>query len=289
MNITNELNLPEPLVDAIRNDGYTKGDADFSITGLMSPPYQRKLMGEYGGKITEDASDRIWSLFGQSVHAIIERSVVDGTGKYEVEKRLYADCMGKRISGQMDLYDIKRKAIQDWKVTSVWSVKDDTYKADYEKQLNGYAWLARLNGIEVETLEVVAILRDWSRLERMRRGNGYPSHSVVVRKIPLWGPDIIQEYIETRVQLHKNEDPPVCTPRDKWQRDTTYAVKKDGAKRALKVCQSNTEAQEYINDKGGDDLIIETRQGEAVRCLSYCPARQFCNEAGKMEQEPIPF
>ena len=67
MNITNELNLPEPLVDAIRNDGYTKGDADFSITGLMSPPYQRKLMGEYGGKITEDAADRIWSLVRQSI------------------------------------------------------------------------------------------------------------------------------------------------------------------------------------------------------------------------------
>ena len=30
MKITNELGLPEPLVDAVKNDGYTKGDADFS-------------------------------------------------------------------------------------------------------------------------------------------------------------------------------------------------------------------------------------------------------------------
>ena len=37
-------------------------------------------------------------------------------------------------------------------------------------------------------------------------------------------------------------------------------------------------------------LFIETRKGEAVRCLSYCPARSFCNEAGKMEQQDsIPF
>ena len=58
MKITNELGLPEPLVDAVRNDGYTKGNADFSVTGLIGPPYQRKLMGEFGEKITEDVSER---------------------------------------------------------------------------------------------------------------------------------------------------------------------------------------------------------------------------------------
>jgi hypothetical protein len=290
MNITNELNLPEPLVDAVRNDGYTKGDADFSATGLIAPPYQRKLMGEYGGKITEDVSERIWSLFGQSVHAIIERSAKDGTGKYEIEKRLYTEVMGKRISGQLDLYHIEKKAIQDWKVTSVWSVKDESYKGDWEKQLNIYRYLALKNGMEVTTLEVVAILRDWSRLERMRRGNGYPPHPVVVREIPIWGDEIVEEYIETRIQLHLNPDPPVCTPRDKWERETTYAVKKEGAKRAVKVCQTKEEAQQYIDEKQSDDLLIETRKGEAVRCLSYCPAKSFCNEAGKMEmQDSIPF
>ena len=141
MKITNELGLPEPLVDAVRNDGYTKGNADFSVTGLIAPPHQSKLMKDHGPKITEDVSERIWSLFGQSVHAIIERSVKDGTGKYEIERRLYTEVMGKRISGQMDLYDVERKAIQDWKVTSVWSVKDDSYKGDWEKQLNIYRWL----------------------------------------------------------------------------------------------------------------------------------------------------
>jgi len=290
MKITNELGLPEPLVDAVRNDGYTKGNADFSVTGLIAPPHQRKLMGEYGEKITEDVSERIWSLFGQSVHAIIERSAQCSTGKYQIEQRLYADIMGKRISGQMDLYDVERRTIQDWKVTSVWSVKDESYKGDWEKQLNIYRWLAKKNGMEAETLEVVAILRDWSRLERMRRGNGYPPHSVAVREIPIWGDDIVEEYIETRIQLHLNPDPPVCTPRDKWQRETNYAVKKEGAKRAVKVCQTKEEAQEYINEKPSDNLSIETREGEAVRCMSYCPARSFCNEAGKLEkQDTIPF
>jgi hypothetical protein len=122
--------------------------------------------------------------------------------------------------------------------------------------------------MEVTTLEVVAILRDWSRLERMRRGNGYPPHSVAVREIPIWGDEIVEEYIETRVQLHLNEDPPVCTSRDKWEKETTFAVKKEGAKRAVKVCQTKEEAQQYIDEKQSDDLSIETRKGEAVRCLS---------------------
>ena len=43
-------------------------------------------MGDHGEKITEDVSERIWSLFGQSVHAIIERSAQDGTGKYRLSR-----------------------------------------------------------------------------------------------------------------------------------------------------------------------------------------------------------
>ena len=99
----------------------------------------------------------------------------------------------------------------------MWSVKDESYKGDWEKQLNIYRWLAKKNGMEATALEVVAILRDWSRLERMRRGNGYPPHPVVVRD-PIWGDDIVEGYIETRIQLHLNPDPPVCTARDKWER-----------------------------------------------------------------------
>ena len=101
---------------------------------------------------------------------------------------------------------------------------------------------------------------------------------------------MVEEYIETRVQLHMNPDPPVCTARDKWERETTYAVKKEGAKRAVKVYETLAEAEAHVNEKPTDNLSIETRKGEAVRCLSYCPARNFCNEAGKLEkQDTIPF
>ena len=43
MILTNKHNLPEAIVAAIMNDSYTKGDADISVTELLSPPQLRAL------------------------------------------------------------------------------------------------------------------------------------------------------------------------------------------------------------------------------------------------------
>src|SRR3954463_10849323 len=38
MKLTNRLGLPEPIVAAVANDGYSRGDADISVTSLLKPP-----------------------------------------------------------------------------------------------------------------------------------------------------------------------------------------------------------------------------------------------------------
>ena len=43
MKLTNNHNLPEAIVAAIMNDSYTKGDADISVTELLTPPQLRHL------------------------------------------------------------------------------------------------------------------------------------------------------------------------------------------------------------------------------------------------------
>ena len=58
---------------------------------------------------------------------------------------------------------MKNIKIQDYKVTSVWSViptKDNPngYKEDWEYQLNSYAWLGRKNGYRAKKLQIIAIL-----------------------------------------------------------------------------------------------------------------------------------
>ena len=37
MKITNNANIPQPIVDAIKNDSYSKGKADISVTQLIAP------------------------------------------------------------------------------------------------------------------------------------------------------------------------------------------------------------------------------------------------------------
>src|SRR5215472_16798226 len=99
MNLTNELNLPEPLVEAVRRDPYDRGDSDFTVSELVSPPRIVQLRRKHSGQFTEDASDRIFSLFGQAIHIILERSAGE---RYLVEERFslkYPD--GTRVSGRI--------------------------------------------------------------------------------------------------------------------------------------------------------------------------------------------
>ena len=38
MKITNKFGLPQPFVDFIKNDKYSRGDADISVTSLIDSP-----------------------------------------------------------------------------------------------------------------------------------------------------------------------------------------------------------------------------------------------------------
>src|SRR6185436_15819592 len=98
--ITNRHGLPAPLVNAMRNDPYTKGRSDISVTQLIQPPQPRKLLK--GREIEEDASELIWRLLGQAVHTILERAYPDTA---ITEKRVFGEVLGWIVSGQFDVYD----------------------------------------------------------------------------------------------------------------------------------------------------------------------------------------
>ena len=174
MNITNKFGLPQPFVDFIKNDKYNRGDADISVTSLIDSPRVALMRQKHKDEIEIDAIDQIWSLFGTSVHAILERSEDDMFS--ETEQRLYADVEGWRLSGAIDRQEINKDngtvSIVDYKVTSVWSVIFG--KIEWERQLNCYAYLCESNyhpiftpfskqKKEVSKLNICAILRDWKR------------------------------------------------------------------------------------------------------------------------------
>jgi len=275
MKLTNKYNLPGPLVSAIENDPYKKV-GDISVTQLISPPRQRQLMIRHQDNITEDASERIWILLGRSVHAILERAA---THDHLVEKRLTAEVLGWVVSGQPDL--LEGDELTDWKVTSVYSFLLGE-KPEWEAQLNCYKWLFEQNGFEVTKLQIVAILRDWTMSRLIEPG--YPLCAVMVVNVPIWEPMLIQSYIESRVRAHQAAEllPDVnlvaCLSEERWEKPTTYAVKKPTNKRARRVYLTMEDARAAVTEQ--EEIVV--RPGESVRCERYCKAMPFCNQAVDM-------
>jgi hypothetical protein len=271
MKLTNRNNLPQPLVDAVNNDSYSSGDATISVTTLISPPRVSALKIQHADELEEDASDRIWSLMGQVVHGILERA--DKTGV--AERRLSIEVEGWKISGQMDRYI--DGVLQDYKVVTAYKFKDDGVPEEYEQQLNIYAELLRQNGHPVKRLEIVGILRDWSKMEA-RRDPAYPQAQVIVREVSLWSQEAAQKFIRERVVLHKQArvSLPMCSESERWARPTKYAVMKAGKDRAVKLYDNQSDAESHAStDKS---LRVDVRLGESVRCEAYCPVSKFCTQ-----------
>ena len=76
MKYTNTNNIPKEIIRAVSNDSYSKGASTISVTGLLQPPRIRILREEYDDDIVVDVSNEIWKLLGQSVHTILELSLI---------------------------------------------------------------------------------------------------------------------------------------------------------------------------------------------------------------------
>lgn len=202
MRITNVHQLPAAIVEAVRNDPYPRERPwDFSATELIAPPQLIALMRRHEADLEEDAADRIWALFGQSVHTILERAEPTAL----TETRLYGRCGTWNLSGQVDRLvaldpQPQRVRIEDYKTTSAWSVLDGP-KAEWVDQLHVLQWLAGQNGYRVGELAIIALLRDWSRGKALD-GHPYPQAPVVNLRVPLADPRDLDAWIAARVQAH---------------------------------------------------------------------------------------
>ncbi len=249
--LTNEYGLPQSLVNAIANDQYDGPRNDLSVisvTTLISPPKIRMLRHRHQGEITEDVSQKVWILLGQSVHSILERAE---SGNDLVEQRLTMQVGDRTVSGKTDLYN-EYGVISDYKVTSTWAIVfSPEGKKEWIEQLNCLALLYRNAGFEVKKLQIVAILRDWSAANA-KKGGDYPKIPVVVVDIPLWSKCDQEAFVHQRVMLHRaaegliDDTIPACTSEERWQTQTKFAVMKNDNKRADKVFDDLAEANEYM-------------------------------------------
>ena len=290
--ITNNKGFPLALVKAVENDSYSRGTADRSVTGLLAPPRQAALIERHGGMISEDVSDRTFALYGQLVHLLLERAGEQSRNAIN-EERLYTNVNGWTISGQTDTLtlteDQRSWIISDYKFVTAYKFKRDysgTLVMDegYENQLNLYGHLLRENGFKVDGLQIVAIYRDWSKLEAKRDKN-YPQLGAETHEVPLWSEDKAKAFMEERVRLHQDaeNDLPECTDDERWAKKDSWALKTTrDSKRARKVFYgSHAQAVAWGLDpdnKVKRGFVVEHRKGANVRCENYCPVSEWCDQ-----------
>jgi hypothetical protein len=266
MHYTNLYGLPQAFVDAVMNDSYT-GGGDISVTSLISTPQQRTLKKKYSDLIVVDVVEKMYSMYGQIAHGILERADKEAI----VEERLYMEVGGWQVSGQLDRLLVEKETIQDWKTLSVFK-KD--FKG-FEEQLNLYRLLAHVNGYKVSKLQVLALYRDWRRYEA-KRGGDYPPVGFAVIDLPVWSLDDAQAFVEQRVAIHQAAEKgevALCTDVERWATPTTYALLKEGGKRATKVASTREEIGEPA--KG---FVIEERLGFYRKCNEFCEVAPFCSQ-----------
>ena len=278
MPLTNRYNLPKPLVSAVEWKWYTKA-GHISATSLLKSPRQRWLQERHHADIQEDASDRIWALLGSAVHAILERQTADN---HLTEERLWGVVNGWTVTGQADVLS-EDMTLSDYKVTSVYSFLLDD-KAEWEQQLNVYAWLYRHSGFDVKRAQIVAILRDWSK-RKSEMESDYPPVPVMVKTIPVWTLDEQRAFVEARVAAHQSTESladdalPLCTDAERWASSTVFALMRGKAKRAVRLFQSREEAERALaHAVDRADMRIDERPGQARRCESYCTAAPWCSQ-----------
>lgn len=282
MKLTNKFGIPETFINVLRRPTYSKGAAHLSVTQLINSPKIVALTKKFEDELEQDVSDMVWSIFGSAIHGVLEHGK---DHNHIVEERLHAMLDGWKISGAVDLQIVNELggiSIRDYKTTSAWAVMNE--KIEWEQQLNIYAWLVDTvkEDFHVTDLGIVAIIRDWSRREAARNPD-YPQAPVKEIPIKIWPYQDREAFIKERISHHSacefametNEELPPCTPEEMWEKPTTYALKKKGGVRAIKVYETQEEAEKAFDPKVHE---IEVRLGSRTRCESFCPVNTYCQQ-----------
>ena len=263
--------FPSPFLRALMHDSYVAGTSKYSVTTLLSPP-QRTWLKTLGEEIRTPYS-MFSALMGTAIHHVIETYVDEEAGEI-AEQRFYTliDVNGEKVSvsGQVDL--IENKCVTDYKNTSG---LQDKVKQEHYLQANMNAYLAEVNGIEVEHVSVVYIDRTWSHL-RSTVDPTYPQLPFKVFIHPYERQLAIDTFARTVADHHAASagHPRDCTPEEQWSKPDSFALMKVGAKRASKLYDSFAEAD--AEKKPGQ--YVEVRKGEKTYCESFCCLKHLCGQ-----------
>ena len=281
MKITNNLNLPDMLQRAVEKE-YVYRDKRYSITSLLEPDRALMLKRRYNDKIEQDVSECIWMLFGTVTHYALETGIELKENEYVEEHLEHTFENGYTLSGIIDhVYDY----VDDYKTTSVWTVIYGSNNEHWKKQLQMGAYLHyKEHGNWINKGRIIAILKDWNKNDAKFKAD-YPNLPIEVIEFDLGTPEEIEQWIIDRfnhiAKLEKmyDEELPLCSDEERFNKGTKWAVKKKKNKMATKVHDTLDGAREHLinleqNYPGVYE--IEERPGEDTKCLNYCSCCKFC-------------
>lgn len=278
MKITNINNLPETFVNFVKRD-YEYKDKRYSATSILKSVRQNLLTRRHDKEITQDVSDMMFLIFGTAIHKVLEES--KGTDGQFKEERIEMQIEDYTLSGIIDMYDIDKKEVVDYKTCSVWKVINNDWE-DYKQQLFIYATMLREKGFEVNKVKIVAMIKDHS-LSKAKFDRNYPQTATKVIEFDFTEEDyrktliyIVSKFQEIKENENvKDEDLPLCSKEERWATDTKFALMKKGRKTAVKLFDNYEMANEVA--KTDKAYFIEERKGEDKKCTSYCSCCKFCS------------
>lgn len=233
MNYTNKHSLPDVLVRALTNDPYDKGTADFTVTELLKPSRQRALQKQYANELEEDVSDRLWSLYGQIGHSLLERA---GSKNEITEKRYYGKFGGFSVSAQVDSLSVTDGVLTDWKFTTSYKfIAGKPKPEEYIWQLNMQRQILKQNNIDVDGLQIVGMLRDW-QIRKAQEDKKFPQTSICIMPIDVLSDEEVTKFIVARITSHLSHEMKLgaCGKDEIW-----------GGRRCKDYCSANKFCDQY--------------------------------------------
>jgi hypothetical protein len=239
-------------------------------------------------------------MFGTAVHEFFEKYLQmwinkhDYTG-YELEKQVVINWEGegvtRKISGRYDIRE--NKDLFDLKNIKVWKLIFDPKFEEFHEQQNFYSYLIYEDqGIELDSINIVALYKDWQEGNALRDRN-YPQQQMIQYELTKWDRLATAKLFDDRVRALvrtedlADEDLPVCSREERWERHmggetVHYAILKNPkAKRATKVIKGGDldDAVQIAQGMKGmtADSLIEIRYAIPKRCIKYCDPCEYCN------------
>jgi len=242
------------------------------VTRLIDPAWQTSLILKHKDELPKrETGDMVPAMMGQAWHLFSEKyERNDALVERPFSAHFEVDDVDWQVRGIIDAFRPEPGLLVDKKTAKTWAYVFG--KREWEEQLNVYKLLMELAGYRVKHLAVEVLYLDWNKAASRRNSDYPPAPHMVLRYEP-WHTDDATAFVFSRLRRLMN--PELCTPQERWERGEHWAVMKRGRKSAIKKHDSEHEANQAAAISG--DFSVEHRPGVSVRCLDWCPVKEFCS------------